>query len=93
MAKADVIQSYEATQSRQSVYKAMGEGFSAARELKEKQEKIFALKGISVLELIDSQKSYREYQKNMTQALIDLHIAMARLKLSSGLSLLDSKGH
>lgn len=93
MAKSDVIQSYEATQSRQSVYKAMSEGFSAAKELKEKQEKIFALKGISVLELLDAQKSYREYQKNMTQAIIDLHIATAHLKLNSGLSLLDSKGH
>jgi cobalt-zinc-cadmium efflux system outer membrane protein len=93
MAKSDVIQSYEAAQSRQSVYKAMSEGFSAAKELKEKQEKIFALKGISVLELLDAQKSYREYQKNMTQALIDLHIATAHLKLNSGQSFIDSKGY
>lgn len=93
MAKADVIESYEAVRSRQSVYKAMNEGFNAAKDLKEKQEKIFTLKGISVLELLDAQKSYREYQKNMTQAMIDLHIATARLKLNSGLPLLDSKGH
>jgi outer membrane protein, heavy metal efflux system len=93
MAKADVIQSYEATLSRQSVYKAMSEGFNAAKELKEKQEKIFALKGISVLELLDAQKSYREYQKNMTHAIIDLHIATAHLKLNSGLPLIDSKGY
>jgi hypothetical protein len=71
----------------------MSEGFSAAKELKEKQEKIFALKGISVLELLDAQKSYREYQKNMTHALIDLHIATAHLKLNSGQSFIDSKGY
>ncbi|MDD4855297.1 MAG: TolC family protein [Sulfuricurvum sp.] len=93
MAKADIIQSYEATRSRQNVYKAMSEGFNAAKELKEKQEKIFALKGISVLELLDAQKSYREYQKNMTHALIDLHIATQHLKLNSGLPLTDSKGY
>lgn len=93
MAKSDVIQSYEATLSRQNVYKAMQEGFKAAQELKEKQEKIFALKGMSVLELLDAQKSYREYQKNMTRAIIDLHIASAQLKLNAGLSLIDSKGH
>jgi len=93
MAKADIIQSYEATRSRQNVYKAMSEGFNAAKELKEKQEKIFALKGISVLELLDAQKSYREYQKNMTHAIIDLHIATQHLKLNSGLPLIDSKGH
>jgi len=93
MAKADVIQSYEAVQSRQNVYKAMREGFSTAKELKEKQEKIFALKGMSVLELLDAQKSYREYQRNMTQSLVELQIVKARLKLNSGLSLLDSKGH
>lgn len=93
MAKTDVIQSYEEIQSRQTIYQAMIEGFAAAKELKEKQEKVFALKGISVLELLDAQKSYREYQKNMAQAVIDLHIAAARLKLNSGLSLIDSKGH
>lgn len=93
MAKSDIIQNYEATQSRQNIYQMMVEGFKSAQELKEKQEKIFALKGISVLELLDAQKNYRDYQKNVTQALVNLHIATARLKLSSGLSLLDSKGH
>ena len=93
MAKADVLQNYEATQSRYAIYQMMIEGFKSAKELKEKQEKIFALKGISVLELLDSQKNYRDYQKNLTQAMIDFHSATARLKLSSGLSLLDSKGH
>lgn len=93
MAQADVIQSYEATQSRHTIYRMMMEGFKSAKELKEKQEKIFALKGISILELLDAQKNYRDYQKNLTQAMIDFYSATARLKLNSGLSLLDSKGH
>lgn len=93
MAKADIIQNYEAVQSRQTIYSAMTEGFETAKNLKEKQEKIFTLKGISVLELLDAQKNYREYQKNLTQATIDLQIATARLKLSSNQSLIDSKGH
>ncbi|MCX6074413.1 MAG: TolC family protein [Campylobacterales bacterium] len=92
MAKADVLQSYEAAQSRHTIYRMMREGFKSAKELKEKQEKIFALKGISTLELLDAQKNYRDYQKNLTQAMIDFYSATARLKLSSGLSLLESKG-
>lgn len=93
LARADIAQSYQTLQSRQTIYRAVFEGFGEAKDLKEKQEKIFALKGISVLELLDSQKNFREYQKNLTKAMIDLHIASARLKLSSGLDLLDSKGH
>lgn len=93
MAQVEILQSYEATQSYRNIYKAMSEGFNGAKELKEKQEKIFALKGISVLELLDAQKNYREYQKNMTHSLIDLHIATEHLKLNSGLPLIDSKGY
>jgi outer membrane protein TolC len=65
----------------------MQQGFTSAKNLKEKQEKIFTLKGISILELLDAQKSYREYQKNLTQSLIDLHIAQEQLKLSAGIAL------
>jgi cobalt-zinc-cadmium efflux system outer membrane protein len=84
---SEVRQSFTLYQSQQSIYTSMQQGFESAKKLKEKQEKIFALKGISVLELLDAQKSYREYQKNMTQSLIDLHSALAYLKLNSGLSL------
>lgn len=88
---SEVRQSYLFYQSQQSNYRSMIRGYESAKNLKEKQEKIFALKGISILELLDAQKSYRDYQKNMTQALIDLHIITARLKLNSGFSLMDSK--
>lgn len=88
-AASEVRQSFIRYQSQQSIYTSMQHGFESAKKLKEKQEKIFALKGISILELLDAQKSYREYQKNMTQALIDVHVATARLKLGSGLSLID----
>lgn len=88
-AASEVRQSFILYQAQQSIYASMLHGFESAKKLKEKQEKIFALKGISVLELLDAQKSYREYQKNMTQALIDLNVDMAYLKLSSGLSLID----
>ena len=90
-AASEVQQSFIQYQSQQSIYISMQHGFESAKNLKEKQEKIFALKGISVLELLDAQKSYREYQKNMTHALIDLHIAKEYLKLNSGLSLVMSK--
>lgn len=92
-AKADLLQSYEALLSRQRIYESMKTGFTTSKELKEKQEKIFALKGISVLELMDAQKSYRDYQKNLTHAQIDLRIAVELLKLNSGLSSIDPKGH
>ncbi|MCX6074412.1 MAG: TolC family protein [Campylobacterales bacterium] len=86
---SEVRQSFTLYQSQHSIYTSMLHGFESAKKLKEKQEKIFALKGTSILELLDAQKSYREYQKNLTQALIDLHSVIARLKLNSGLSLSD----
>lgn len=93
MAKADITQSYETTRSRQKIYKAMQEGFNTAKELKEKQEKIFALKGMSVLELLDAQKNYRDYQKNMTRSAIDLRIANAYLYLNTAASPSGFKGY
>lgn len=85
-AASEIRQAFIRYQSQQSIYQSMLHGFDSAKGLKEKEEKIFALKGISILELIDAQKNYRDYQKNMTQAIIDLNIALAQLKLSSGLS-------
>lgn len=93
MAKTDVIQSYETARTRETLYRVMEKGFAEAKELKEKQEKIFALKGVSVLELLDAQKSYRDYQKNLAHAGIDLQTAVIRLKLNSGSFLTDTKGH
>lgn len=93
MARADVIQSYDAARSSQSLYQVTTEGFATAKELKEKQEKIFALKGISILELLDAQKSYREYQKKLTHVMIDFHIAVMQLKLNSNSFPIESKGH
>ena len=90
-AASEIRQSFIQYQSQQSIYTSMQHGFESAKKLKEKQEKIFSLKGISVLELLDAQKSYREYQKNMTHAIIDLHIATQYLKLYSGLSLINTK--
>lgn len=86
-AQSEVTQSFIQYQSKNSIYTAMQQGFTSAKNLKEKQEKIFTLKGISILELLDAQKSYREYQKNLTQSLIDLHIAQEQLKLSAGIAL------
>ena len=86
---SEVRQSFTLYQSQQVIYASMQHGFESAKKLKEKQDKIFALKGISVLELLDAQKSYREYQKNMTQALIDVHRFLARLKLNAGVTLND----
>lgn len=85
-AASEVRQAFIQYRSQESIYRSMLHGLDSAKRLKEKQEKIFALKGISILELIDAQKSYRDYQKNMTQAVIDLNIASAQLKLSSGLA-------
>ena len=92
-ASSEVRQSFIQYQAERSIYTSMQHGYELAKNLKEKQEKIFAIKGISILELLDAQKSYRDYQKNMTQAVIDMNIALARLKLNSGLSLINSKGH
>jgi cobalt-zinc-cadmium efflux system outer membrane protein len=92
-AASEVRQAYIQYQSQQVIYTSMQRGFESAKKLKEKQEKIFALKGISILELLDAQKSYREYQTNMTKAIVALHITLANLKLYSGLPLIDSKGY
>lgn len=89
-ASSEVRQSFIQYQAQQSIYSSMQHGFESAKKLKDKQEKVFALKGISILELLDAQKSYREYQRNMTKAIIDLHVATAQLKLVSGLVLTDS---
>lgn len=89
-AASEVRRSYLLYHSQLSVYASMMRGYVSAKEIKERQEKIFTLKGISILELLDAQRSYREYQKNMTQALIDLNTAAAHLKLDSGLPLIDS---
>ncbi len=86
-AQSEVKQSFIQYQSQIAIFSSMQRGFTSAKNLKEKQEKIFTLKGISILELLDAQKSYREYQKNLTQSLIDLHIAQEQLKLSAGFSL------
>jgi len=91
-AKIDLLQNYEMLRSALSLYQSVRTGFSQAKELKEKQEKVFALKGISVLDLLDSQKHFREYQKNLTKSMIDLYIASARLKLSSGMPQIGTKG-
>ena len=80
-------------QSQQFIYTTMQRGFDSAKALKEKAEKIFSLKGISILELLDAQKSYRDYQTNKTKAMINLNIALANLKLYSGLAITDSKGY
>lgn len=90
-ANSEVKQSFIQYQAQRSIYDSMQHGYELAKKLKEKQEKIFAIKGISILELLDAQKSYRDYQKNLTQAIIDLHIVLARLKLNSGLPLTNSK--
>jgi len=92
-AQSDLRQTYEATQSRQRILHSIKEGFDSAKNLKENHEKIFTLKGMSILELLDAQRSYREYQKNLIQATIDLHVSTAQLKLASGQLLTDSKGH
>lgn len=92
-AKVDIIQIYKTVQSYIKIYNAMADGFNSAKELKEKQEKIFAIKGMPVLELLDAQKNYREYQKKMNRALVDLNSAQARLKLNSELSLNEFKGN
>lgn len=86
---SEVRQAYIQYQSQQSIFTSMQHGFESAKKLKEKQEKVFALKGISILELLDAQKSYRDYQKNMTKALIALHSASAQLKLTSGIPFFD----
>ena len=90
-AQSEVTQSFIHYQSQMAIYTAMQRGFTSAKSIKEKQEKIFTLKGISILELLDAQKSYREYQKNFTQSLIDLHIAQEQLKLTAGISIMPQK--
>ncbi|MDD5052780.1 MAG: TolC family protein [Sulfuricurvum sp.] len=83
----EVRQSFFYYKSQESIYQSMLHGYKSAKYLKEKQDKVFALKAISILELLDAQKNYREYQKKMIHAFINLHIAAVHLKLTAALEL------
>ena len=89
LAQADIIQNYFALESRRKVHQSMIDGFKTAKELKEKQERVFTLKGISVLELLDAQKAYRDYQRNMTHSAADLYYTATLLKLNAGVSVAE----
>lgn len=91
-AQSEIAQSYQEVLSTQKVYDQMTEGFLAAKDLKDKQEKIFALKGMSILEFLDGQKSYREFQKSLNESQFNLYMAIGHLKLNSGLDLVSPKG-
>lgn len=92
-ARGEITVDYNALRSRQSLYKMMQENFEHLQELKMKQEKVFSLKGMSVLELLDTQKNYREFQKNLNHARSDLYAADAVLKLNTGEFPYESKGN
>ena len=92
-ATSDVKTSYAQFEAQKEIYASMQDGLASAKNLKDKEEQIFALKAISILDLLDAQKSYRQYQQDLTQAMINLHTSLAHLKLNSGLTLTQIKGN
>ncbi len=88
-AQVDVTQAYLLQQNQIRVFNDLQKGFELAKEIKEKEEKVFYLKGISLLDLLDVQKNYREYKSKLIQAKIDLLVATQKLKLQSALLALD----
>lgn len=89
LAQSDIIQNYFALESRKKVHQSMIDGFKTSKDLKEKQERVFTLKGMSVLELLDAQKAYRDYQRNMTHSSADLYYTATLLKLNAGVSVTE----
>lgn len=86
-AESDVRQSYDDLKAKMRIYSDFQKGFLSAKEIKEKQEKVFALKAMSIIELLEAQKNFREFQMLMTQSLIDAQMAETILVLNSGYSL------
>lgn len=89
--QVDVTQAYLMQQNQIKILNELQKGFELAKEIKEKEEKVFYLKGISILELLDVQKNYREYKSKFTQAKIDLLVSTQKLKLQSALLAPDQR--
>lgn len=86
-AASDVRQLYALYDAQKTIHFSAQRGYEAAKNLKERYEKVFALKGTSILELLDARRSYLEFQKNALHTLIDAQQAYARLKLGAGMEL------
>lgn len=85
----DINQAFKIEQTQFKLYADLKTGFELAKEIKNKEEKIFSLKGISILELLEAQRNYREYQSKLTYSKISLASTIQKLKLQSGISLVD----
>lgn len=84
--KATLTKSYWAFIDAKKKKELYENSLTQAKQLKENYEKIFAIKGISILELLDALTSYREVQKNYYTALYDLENQAFQLQLDCGLT-------
>lgn len=84
-AQAEITTSYQTYYAHLNLYKTLQAGYESAKDLKEKQEKLFAIKGISILELLDGQKNFRDYQKAFIHGETQIHKAALLVKLQAGL--------
>lgn len=88
---SDVTQAFILYKTQQKVSRATQEEFKTIHQLKIRHHEIFARQGMSILDLLDNLRRHHEYQRNLTQALVDLHVSQAYLKLMAGMSLAHPK--
>lgn len=86
-AASEIRQLHTVYEAQKSIWQSSVAGYEAARNLKERYEKVFALKGTSILELLDARRSYLEFQKITLHTLIDAQQALVHLKLGAGMEL------
>ena len=90
-AAMEVRQAFIMYTSQKKVYASTQEEFNTIHQLKMKHHEIFEHHGMSILDLLDNLRRHHDYQKNVIQAMVDLHVAQEYLKLTAGFSLAHPK--
>ena len=91
--KSQVEQANEDLKEKNHLYQAYAKQYEDAKKLLYDIQKSFALKGISVLELLDAQNEFKEYEKNMLSSETDLLASEALLNLTIGSLPCEVKQH
>ena len=82
--KSQVEQANEDLIQKRDIYEMYTREFEDAKKLLSDIQRSFALKGVSVLELLDAQNEFKEFEKNMLSSKADLLASKALLNLTIG---------
>ena len=81
---SDVRQSVNNFEASKKVFVAYGSRKKDMEELKEKSEKAFSLGGLTVLDLLDTEKTYRNFMSKYNQSLVQANLNGNLLKVYTG---------